>query len=59
MLDNLPPTATVYIKNENELAAVGATNNLRGLAANIKFISKGIVTNGDSSVNNNKRKAPL
>ena len=40
MLENLPKTATVYVQNENELEAVGATNNLRGLAANIKFISK-------------------
>ena len=38
MLENLPKTATVYVQNENELEAVGATNNLRGLAANIKFI---------------------
>ena len=36
MLENLPGDATVYVQNENELAAVGATNNLRGLAANRK-----------------------
>ena len=42
MLDNLPESATVYSKNKNELEAVGATNNLRGLAANIKFISENV-----------------
>ena len=42
MLENLPGDATVYVQNENELAAVGATNNLRGLAASIKFTSGSI-----------------
>ena len=37
MLKNLPETATVYVR-KNELDPVGATNNLRGLAAKIKFI---------------------
>ena len=42
MLDNLPVDATVYVQNENELEAVGATNNLRGLAASIKFTNGSI-----------------
>lgn len=50
MLDNLPQSATVYVQNENELAAVGATNNLRGLAANVKFISEGSITNRGENV---------
>lgn len=37
MLQNLPESATVYVQ-KNELDPVGATNNLRGLAAKIKFI---------------------
>ena len=49
MLKNLPETATVYVK-ENELDPVGATNNLRGLAAKIKFIGESIAQN-DSKVN--------
>ena len=50
MLDNLPQSATVYVQNENELAAVGATNNLRGLAANVKFISDGSIANRGENV---------
>lgn len=50
MLNNLPQSATVYVQNENELAAVGATNNLRGLAANVKFISDGSITNRGENV---------
>lgn len=50
MLDNLLQSATVYVQNENELAAVGATNNLRGLAANVKFISDGSITNRGENV---------
>lgn len=50
MLDGLPETATVYIKNRNKLETVGATNNLRGLAASIKFISDKSVTPGDPTV---------
>ena len=53
MLDNLPVDATVYVQNENELEAVGATNNLRGLAANVKFISNGIVNGESKNVNGN------
>lgn len=53
MLENLPGDATVYVQNENELAAVGATNNLRGLAANVKFISNGIVNGESKNVNGN------
>ena len=53
MLDNLPGDATVYVQNENELAAVGATNNLRGLAANVKFISNDIVNGENKNVNGN------
>ena len=49
MLENLPESATLYVKNKNELDSVGATNNLRGLAANIKFISE-IVTQSDEDV---------
>ena len=41
-------------KTKNELAAVGATNNLRGLAANVKFISDGIVTQDGANVNGEK-----
>ena len=37
MLKSLPESATVYVQ-KNELDPVGATNNLRGLAAKIKFI---------------------
>lgn len=51
MLNNLPADATVYVKNENELAAVGATNNLRGLAANVKFISGDSVAQDRADVN--------
>ena len=51
MLNNLPADATVYVKNENELAAVGATNNLRGLAANVKFISGDSVAQDRANVN--------
>lgn len=51
MLGNFPQNATVYVQNENELAAVGATNNLRGLAANVKFISDGSITNQSAEVN--------
>lgn len=51
MLGNLPQNATVHVQNENELAAVGATNNLRGLAANVKFISDGSITNQSAEVN--------
>lgn len=50
MLENLPASATVYVKNRNELAAVGATDNLRGLAANVKLISDGIVAQPDADV---------
>ena len=51
MLDNLPQNATVYVQNENELAAVGATNNLRGLAANVKFISDASIAKQGGDVN--------
>ena len=53
------------MQNENELAAVGATNNLRGLAANVKFISNGIVNgesknvNGDILKSSRNQKKPL
>lgn len=53
MLENLPASATVYVKNRNELAAVGATDNLRGLAANVKLISDGIVAQPDADVKGN------
>ena len=39
----------MYVKNKNELETVGATNNLRGLAANIKFIEE-IVTPQEKKV---------
>ena len=39
MLENLPQSATVYVQ-KNELDSVGATNNLRGLAAKIKFTDR-------------------
>ncbi len=54
MLNNLPAEATIYVQNKNELAAVGATNNLRGLAANVKFISDGIVAQDGANVNGEK-----
>lgn len=41
MLGNLPQNATVHVQNENELEAVGATNNLRGLAANASIAKRG------------------
>ena len=50
LLENLPASATVYIKSKNELAAVGATNNLRGLAANVKFISGDTITESGTDV---------
>ena len=50
-LRNLPPNATIYVKRKNELEAVGATNNLRGLAASIKFIED-MVAQNKPSVNN-------
>lgn len=40
------------IQSINELEALGATNNLRGLAANIKFIAE-IVTQDDEDVKQN------
>lgn len=49
MLKNLPETATVYVR-KNELDPVGATNNLRGLAAKIKFI-EGTVAQDSRNVN--------
>lgn len=55
MLNNLPAEATIYVQNKNELAAVGATNNLRGLAANVKFISEGIISEGGKNVKGNVR----
>ena len=51
MLGNLPQNATVHVQNENELAAVGATNNLRGLAANAKFISNASIAKRGGDVN--------
>lgn len=51
MLGNLPQNATVHVQNENELAAVGATNNLRGLAANVKFISNASIAKQGGDVN--------
>lgn len=51
MLGNLPQNATVHVPNENELAAVGATNNLRGLAANVKFISDASIAKQGGDVN--------
>ena len=53
MLENLPASATVYVKNRNELAAVGATDNLRGLAANVKLTSGDIVTEAGAEVKGN------
>ena len=53
MLQNLSEKATVYVQ-KNELDPVGATNNLRGLAAKIKFIER--VPQQDSNV---KKKSSL
>ena len=50
MLRSLPENATVYVR-KNELDPVGATNNLRGLAAKIKFID-GNITQSKQKVNN-------
>ena len=41
MLESLPESATIYAQ-KNELDSVGATNNLRGLAAKIKFIESNV-----------------
>lgn len=41
MLENLPASATVYVR-KNELDPVGVTNNLRSLAAKIKFIDSNL-----------------
>ena len=49
MLKNLPESAKVYIR-KNELDPVGATNNLRGLAAKIEFID-GTVSQNNNDVN--------
>ena len=46
-LEGLPASATVYVQ-KNELDPVGATNNLRGLAAKIKFIDGNIPNNGQN-----------
>ena len=48
MLENLPESAIVYVQ-KNELDPVGATNNLRGLAAKIKFVDR--VAHDGSNVN--------
>ena len=50
LLENLPKNATIYVQNKNELEAVGATNNLRGLAANIKFTDR-ILPQSETTVN--------
>ncbi len=48
MLEVLPPEATLYVRNENELhTAVGVTNNLRSLAASVKFIGDNVPQNGN------------
>ena len=44
MLASLPKSATIYVQ-KNEPDPVGATNNLRGLAAKIKFIDKNVSQN--------------
>ena len=44
LLESLPKSATVYVR-KNELDPVGATNNLRGLAAKIKFIEANVAQN--------------
>ena len=46
MLESLPKNATVYVQ-KNELDPVGATNNLRGLAAKIKFMDSVARKNGN------------
>ena len=52
---NLSEKATIYVQ-KNELEGVGATNNLRGLAANIKFNEDMVAQDGDS-VRRSSRKA--
>lgn len=50
-LEGLSNTATVYVANKKEpFAAVGVANNLRSLAANIRFMDD-IISPPDSSVN--------
>ena len=58
MLDNLPVDATVYVQNENELEAVGATNNLRGLAANIKFTDGSVPHRGNGVKHSDRISSP-
>ncbi len=50
LLRSLPNSATIYVQNKSELEAVGATNNLRGLAANIKFTDN-IISQNNQNVN--------
>ncbi|MGM9585158.1 MAG: hypothetical protein ACI3V1_06395 [Faecousia sp.] len=50
LLEQLSEKATIYVQNKNELETVGATNNLRGLSANIKFIDE-IVPRSETTVN--------
>ncbi len=52
MLKALPTEATVYVINKNELyTEVGVTNNLRSLAANVKFIDS-TLSQDTENVNN-------
>lgn len=53
MLKALPETATIYVKNKNKFnKAVGATNNLRGLSANVEFIEDILSQNSEKSREN-------
>ena len=48
VLEKLSSDSTIYFKNKNELnETVGVTNNLRSLAANIKFTGENIPQNQD------------
>lgn len=50
MLKSLPETATIYVKNKNKFnKTVGATNNLRGLSANVEFIDDILPQNSEKS----------
>ena len=50
MLKSLPETATIYVKNKNKFnKTVGATNNLRGLSANVEFIDDIVPQNSEKS----------
>ncbi len=54
MLSSLPKAATIYIKDNEPELSVGVANNLRSLAANIKFIGNSIPQNSEKSTPSGK-----